>query len=240
MTQFFRNLFFSTDKESNELRSNLKSILGFSPRNISLYIQALTHKSAIDENTSSLTSNERLEFLGDAILGSCVAHYLFDHFPDQDEGFLTQLRSKIVSRKNLNVLASKIKIDHLIISNIDSKQRINSVKGNAFEALIGAIYLDRGNKFAIKYIYLLMETKLIDIDLLSSVDENFKSQIIEYGQKNKKEIEFLTISENGNGYEKEFKIRVNVDGEEMGIGSGRSKKIAEQGASKSAISNLQL
>lgn len=226
----------SDDKK--ELRSQLTKILRFKPKSIDFYIQALTHKSAIDENESNLSSNERLEFLGDAILGSSVADYLYHNFPEADEGFLTQLRSKIVSRKYLNQLADKVSLDKIIISNIDSKQRINSVKGNAFEALIGAIYLDRGIDYAQKYILSLIKTGLIDVKKLSTVNENFKSQIIEYGQKNKIEVEFETVSEVGKGYDKQFIVEVIVGGESLGRGKGRSKKSAEQHAAKLAMDQL--
>ena len=221
-----------------ELRNKLTKMLGFKPVKIEYYIQALTHKSAIEENDSSLSSNERLEFLGDAILGSSVADYLYHSFPKADEGFLTQLRSKIVSRNYLNLLADKVGLDQFIISNIDSKQRINSVKGNAFEALIGAIYLDKGNDYAYLFIIKLIKEGHIDVDTLKSVNENFKSLIIEYGQKNKVDIEFTLISEFGKGYDKLFIVEVKVDGKIMGKGSGRSKKVAEQGAAKEAINKL--
>lgn len=226
----------SSDKK--ELRNKLSGMLGFKPVTIEYYIQALTHKSAIEENDSSLSSNERLEFLGDAILGSSVADYLYHHFPKADEGFLTQLRSKMVSRNYLNLLADKVGLDQFIISNIDSKQRINSVKGNAFEALIGAIYLDKGNDYANRFIMKLIKEGLIDVDTLKSVNENFKSLIIEYGQKNKVEVEFSLVSELGKGYDKQFVVDVSVDGQKMGQGSGRSKKVAEQGAAKEAINKL--
>lgn len=231
---------FFESNEDRQFRKDLKAFLGFSPDDIAIYAQAFKHKSAVDDDSAATESNERLEFLGDAVVGSCVADYVYSKFPDADEGFLTQLRSKIVSRKNLNHVADKLKIQRFIVANIDNKQRVNSIKGNAFEALFGAIYLDKGNDYCLKFIERLVQEGVIDVKKLSTVNENFKSQLIEYGQKEKVEVVFELVSESGKGYEKNFKINAVVDGEALGTGQGRSKKIAEQAASKEAIQKINI
>ena len=144
----------------------------------------------------------------------------------------------MVRRNNLNQVADKLGLGELIIANIDSKQRINSVKGNALEALVGAIYLDRGIDYCVKFIYKLVESNLIDVDRLSKVDENYKSQLIEFGQKSRQEVVFATVSEEGKGYEKQFIVQVKVGDKILGQGKGRSKKLAEQAAAQQAIKKL--
>ncbi|MDC6465076.1 ribonuclease III [bacterium] len=233
-----RNWLKPTSQNDKEFTAKLQKLLGFKPQELSFYKQSLTHKSSVEDNIGILASNERLEFLGDAVLGSCVADYIYHKYPKSDEGFLTQLRSKMVSRNNLNQVADKLGLGELIIANIDSKQRINSVKGNALEALVGAIYLDRGIDYCVKFIYKLVESNLIDVDRLSKVDENYKSQLIEFGQKSRQEVAFTTVSEEGKGYEKQFVVQVKVGDKILGQGKGRSKKLAEQAAAQQAIKKL--
>lgn len=238
MLSILRQWLTPKSKSDKEFSAKLEKILGFSPVELSFYKQSLTHKSSVEESVGILASNERLEFLGDAVLGSCVADYIYHKYPKSDEGFLTQLRSKMVSRNNLNQVADKLGLGELIIANIDSKQRINSVKGNALEALVGAIYLDRGIDYCIKFIYKLVDSNLIDVDRLSKVDENYKSQLIEFGQKSKQVVLFETVSEEGKGYEKQFVVQVSVGGNPLGKGKGRSKKLAEQAAAQEALKKL--
>lgn len=237
--KFFKRLLSLDSKEESELRNKLSNILGFTPEDLTYYRRALTHKSVIEDNPSK-RSNERLEYLGDSILGSCVSHHLFNQFPDADEGYLTQVRSRIVSRNNLNSLAGVLGIDKLIDSNIDKKQRINSVKGNAFEALIGAVYLDQGYTAAMDFVKHLIDQKLLDVEKLSTVNENYKSQVIEFCQKERKEIVFEVTNEEGNGYNKKFEVNCVIDSKVVGKGKGRSKKIAEQKASNEAIKFLKI
>ena len=233
-----RNWFKPTSQNDKEFTAKLQKVLGFKHQELSFYKQSLTNKSSVEDNIGILASNERLEFLGDAVLGSCVADYIYHKYPKSDEGFLTQLRSKMVSRNNLNQVADKLGLGELIIANIDSKQRINSVKGNALEALVGAIYLDRGIDYCVKFIYKLVESNLIDVDRLSKVDENYKSQLIEFGQKSRQEVVFATVSEEGKGYEKQFIVQVKVGDKILGQGKGRSKKLSEQAAAQQAIKKL--
>lgn len=239
LASLWHRLFSFDTREDAELRAKLKEILHFRPVDLKFYKRALTHKSAIDEDSNE-RSNERLEYLGDAVLGVCVSHHLFNLFEDEDEGYLTQVRSRIVSRKNLNDLAGKLKIDHLIVSNIDKKQRINSVKGNAFEALIGAIYLDKGYQASYDFIDHLIKDRLLDVEHLSQVNENYKSLIIEYCQKEKKEIVFEVVDESGSGYGKKFIVQCKVDDQIVGQGKGRSKKIAEQNAAQKAVKHYHI
>lgn len=238
MFSILRHWLKPKSREDKEFSAKLEKVLGFQPVELSFYRQSLTHKSSVEDNVGILASNERLEFLGDAVLGSCVADYIYHKYPKNDEGFLTQLRSKMVSRNNLNQVADKLGLGELIIANIDSKQRINSVKGNALEALVGAIYLDHGIDYCIKFIYKLVESNLIDVERLSQVDENYKSQLIEYGQKCKKTVVFETVSEEGKGYEKQFLVQVSVGEQILGKGKGRSKKLAEQAAAQVALTKL--
>ncbi len=194
------------------------------------------HKSAYNRNSSKLlVHNERLEYLGDAILGSVIAELLFKQYPDEDEGFLTKLRSKIVNRKNLNKLAVLIGLEDLVIYRNYSNNS-EQILGNALEALIGAVYLDKGYKKCRKFIMRQLIAMHLDLEELIHEDRDFKSRIIEWGQKNRKEINFES-------YEKYadlnkvpfFGSSVKISDEVIGEGEGRSKKEAEQHAAEQAL-----
>lgn len=226
-------LFKSLFRNQKQLAKNIKNIVGFIPNDVFLFENALVHKSAVyDHSSRYIVSNERLEFLGDAILGAVVANYLYERYPEGDEGFLTKMRSKIVSRNSLNDLAKKIGLDELVISKLDVKSRTDSIYGNAFEALIGAIYLDRGTKAAEKFILKKIIVPHISLTKLEREETNFKSKIIEWAQKNRRDLGFDILSEFGEGRSKNFVACVKLEGEVVAQGTDRSKKKAEQNAAK--------
>lgn len=192
-----------------------------------------------DELTQNNQHNERLEYLGDSILSTIVAEYLFKKYPSEDEGFLTKMRSKIVKRKTLNEIANQMGLD--IILNEYSQGRIsNSMMGNAFEALVGAIYLEKGYQATKSYIISEVLRRHVDIHTLESKDDNFKSQILEWGQKNSVSIDYKLLSKYKRDKRDRFKVAIVVDGEEVANADDFSKKSAEQSASKSAIKKLNI
>jgi len=221
--------------------SQLKAILGFRPGNRKLYELAFVHKSAsIKLADGSLVNNERLEFLGDAILDAAISHYLFEMYDNQDEGFLTKIRSKIVNRDNLNALAEKVGIDRLLISNVNQNIIGRNLYGNALEALIGAIYLDQGYRFTKKYLIRRVIHHHLDLKELEKTEIDFKSQVIEWAQKHKKEIHFYS-SDHFDAENKllHFSVKLFVDEQPVGSGEGLSKKEAEQHASEEALHRLE-
>jgi len=219
----------------------LKNLLGFVPGNLSLYRLAFRHKSAAQNIKKGVkNSNERLEFLGDAVLGSVVAEVLFKLYPYEDEGFLTELRSKIVSRVNLNQLARKLGFEKLIQydSRVMGQSRQGSLLGDAFEALIGAVYLDKGYDFTKNFLINHIIKSHIDIHTLEQTETNFKSKLIEWCQRHSKDISFdLTTNEEGENI-KLFTVQASVDGEVMGMGKEFSKKNAEKLAAEKACETL--
>ncbi|RZA02417.1 MAG: ribonuclease III [Sphingobacteriaceae bacterium] len=219
----------------------LKNLLGFVPGNLSLYRLAFRHKSVAQNVKKGVkNSNERLEFLGDAVLGSVVAEVLFKLYPYEDEGFLTELRSKIVSRVNLNQLARKLGFEGLIEydSRVLGSSRQGSLLGDAFEALIGAVYLDKGYNFTRNFLINHIIKSHIDIHTLEQTETNFKSKLIEWCQRHSKDISFDLI-ENGEGESaKLFTVQASVDGEIMGLGKEFNKKNAEKLAAEKACEAL--
>ena len=230
--------YFSPDKE---LYSSLRNILGFYPKNIDLYKLAFRHRSVAQELKDGVKdSNERLEYLGDAILSAVIAHYLFQTFPYKDEGFLTKMRSRLVSRAQLNKLAMKLGIDQLLDANIDGGLRNKSINGDAFEALIGAVYLDRGYLVAQRFIIKRIMKNHIDIDEVESTETDFKSKLIEWVQKEKKEVRFEVLEEIGSGHERQYLVVVMIEQQPYGRGQHFSKKRAEQSASEETLRMLDL
>jgi len=220
-------------------KSQLKRILGFTPKHYDLYQLALIHKSASGRYSKNHDiHNERLEFLGDAILGSIVAETLYCEFPDRDEGFLTQLRSKIVNRDTLKQIAYKMGIGEMIITKL-TKDNHKALFGNALEALIGAIYLDGGYKKTRKFILKKILNDHVDLKKLALTEVDFKSRIIEWGQKFKKDVNF-TCKEQLNGGLKDavFVSHLFIFDDIVGMGMGKSKKEAEQNAARQAIQSI--
>ena len=215
----------SKDKPLSEFIHN---DFGFYPINISLYQLAFTHKSASENSVGSYRlSNERLEYLGDAVLSTVVADYLFRLFPTKSEGFLTEMRSRIVSRASLNKLSQKLGFEQVIHYSHDAHSNFKSMGGNAFEAFVGALYLDRGYNFT-KYILINRIIKVhIDLEQVEQTDVNFKSKLLEWSQKERHQVAFNNNNEK-NSREKLYHITVTIDGEAYGQGADYSIKGAEQ------------
>ena len=220
----------------------MKTLLGYVPGNLSLYKMAFRHKSvALVLKNGTKSSNERLEFLGDAVLGSVIAEVLFKLYPYKDEGFLTELRSKIVRRANLNQLGRKLGFDELInfdakTMNISAPQ--NSLLGDAFEALIGAVYLDKGYDFTKNFITHRIIKPHIDIHTLELTETNFKSKLIEWCQRNGKTITFEPTANAEGDSAKLFSVKVLVDGLEIASATDYSKKNAEKFAAEKSCEVL--
>ena len=213
------------------------SQIGFVPNNKGLYRLALLHKSASKMTTNGVVLNyERLEFLGDAVLGAIVAELLYKFFPNKDEGFLTRVRSKVVSRESLNELAIHIGLDKAVVAKSDIS-RNKHIYGDVFEAFIGAMFLDQGFTNTKRFIEKFVFPNFFNIKDLVTVDTNYKSRLIEWGQKNKVDIHFGT-EENSRGRRNKFCCLVYIDKEEKGKGEGTSKKEAEQNAAKIVIDIL--
>jgi ribonuclease-3 len=217
--------YFSNHKQ---LYSAIRNIFGYYPGNIYLYKLAFRHKSMAKQHNGKTISNERLEYLGDAILGAVVADYLFRLFPFHDEGFLTEMRAKIVNRSQLNKLSTKLGLQNLIQSRIDSMSHNKSYKGDAFEAFIGALYLDKGYNFTRRIIINNIITMHFDLDRLQYEEINFKSKLIEWGQQKKHEVSFNVIDEEGLGHRKQYVVEALVDGQYY----GKSKDYSIKGAEK--------
>lgn len=217
----------------------LKRIIGFLPRNLKIYQLAFVHKSASNYVFNNIKiNNERLEFLGDAVLDSLVAEYLFHRFPEKEEGFLTQTRSKIVNRDNLNHIAIKLGIGDMIISKM-SKENHKSVYGDALEALIGALFLDKGYRKTKKIVLERIIQSASNINKLLERETDFKSRVIEWGQKNKKQVSFASFEEMDEPTNTPVFIAHLIIGDEIaGRGSGTSKKEAEQNAAKQTLQIL--
>ncbi len=231
------NLFKSTKERGFKL--SIKNIIGISPKNVSLYIQAFRHNSVAKEIKEGLkNSNERLEFLGDSVLNTIIADYLFKKYPYKDEGFLTKMRSKLVSREHLNQLSLKLGLNKLLLLSSDPGLRNSSMNGDAFEALVGAIFLDRGFREAKEFIINRILKFHVDVEKLIETETDFKSKIIEWGQHEKKNLQFVLLQENGRGHEKNFLIAVTVEGEEIAQKQHISKKKAEQLAAEIACVKL--
>lgn len=235
-------LFVQRDKE---FRSALYDIMGFYPHNVELYRIAFAHKS--QEYRSKKTgdrplNNERLEFLGDAVLETVVSDIVYHHFKTKREGFLTNTRSKIVSRESLGKLAKDLGIDRLIQSHTNSKAHNSFLAGNAFEALMGAIYLDRGFDYAFRFIEHRIMGTVLDLEGVAHKEVNFKSKLLEWSQKNRIRIEFKDKQNNaasGSSSAPSFFTTVILEGLFAGDGKGFSKKEAQQNASKDALTRMR-
>lgn len=213
------------------------SQLGFVPHNKGLYRLALLHKSASRITANGVVLNyERLEFLGDAVLGAIVAELLYKFFPNQDEGFLTRVRSKVVSRESLNELAIQIGLDKAVVAKADLS-RNKHIYGDVFEAFIGAMFLDQGFVHTQHFIEKFIFPNFFDIKDLVAIDKNYKSRLIEWGQKNRVELFFNT--DEIKGKRNKFCCKILVGKDEKGKGFGSSKKEAEQSAAESVIQELQ-
>ena len=228
-------------RKEKELFSSLREILGFYPRRIELYKLALMHKSIARRNAKGKpVNNERLEFLGDAVLDAVVGDIVYRHFEGKREGFLTNTRSKLVQRDTLNKLAQEMGINQLILSSGHSNSHNNYMGGNAFEALVGAIYLDRGYDMCMRFMQKRILSQLINIDKVAYKEVNFKSKLIEWSQKNKVKLDFKLVSQSKeSGGSPTFIYKTVIEGVEGGQGKGYSKKESQQLASKETLQRLK-
>lgn len=218
----------------------LKDLLGFYPVNLKLYDIAFIHKSASTvDSQGNYVNNERLEFLGDAVLGSIIADFLYNRFPQEDEGFLTKTRSKLVNRSFLTNLTFEMGLHVFIDSNTTKTVDKSHIYGDALEALIGAIYLDKDYQSAKFFVTKKILSQFVNLNEVEQSDLNYKSQLIEWSQKNKKEISFETTEElQSNTKQPKFKAVVKIDDKKIGSGKGTSKKEAHQKAAKEALEKL--
>ncbi|MCK4663858.1 MAG: ribonuclease III [Bacteroidales bacterium] len=234
---FLSCIFFSKNKDYYK---SLVKIIGFFPGNIELYKLALTHSSSHIYNSKGIPkNNERLEFLGDAILDAVIADYLYKKFPYENEGFLTKMRSKIVNGEFLSKLADNLGIKELVSLNNKIILINNQLFGNALEALIGAIYIDKGYKTSQKFVINKIIKKYIDINKLKAEETNYKSKLLEWTQKGKHKICFETSQQNNDiKHLPVFLSNIFIDNEISGTGTGASKKEAEQNAAKETIDKI--
>jgi ribonuclease-3 len=231
------NFFKENPYNSKEYQKNLSELLGFKPKNIEFYLLAFTHKSVESINSkTAYHNNERLEYLGDAVLDAAVSDLLYKRFPSADEGFLTKMRTKIVNGKTLTELAQKIGLDKLLFVK-SSRNLTERIFEDAFEALIAAIYLDKGFKYVIKFVSQKIMVEHINLNRLKYIDTNYKSKIIEWSQKHKLDVEFETLENSED--EDRFVSKLKVNESVIAEGTGQSKKTAEQEASKSALDKIK-
>ena len=238
LTDYIHYLLCCKDKT---LACRLRRILGFYPRNIAVYREALMHRSLNHHRPHEhKKDNERLEYLGDAVIETVVSDILFHHFPGKKEGFLTSVRSKIVQRSSLNRIAKETGLVELIQATHINHTHNSFISGNAFEALVGAIYLDRGYAHCFRFFKERIIGKHIDINKIAKEEDNFKSKLIEWSQKMQYQVEFELVDENIIGTNSPtFRSRVRIEGLEAGIGFGYSKKESQQIAAKEAMRHIR-
>ncbi len=238
-----RNTLKRKTEKDKRLLSAIKHIVGSKPINLELYKLATRHTSVAKKNEGGFKeSNERLEYLGDAILGATVADYLFKKFPFKDEGFLTEIRSRIVNRESLNMVGRKIGLSAIVEFDSAHKGSLShkSLYGDTLEALVGAVYLDQGYYFCNRFIIRKLISPYYDINEIIRSNPNYKSKIIEWAQKENKSFNFEIVSIKNNKSHKEFTAQVLIDDEPIGTGFGLSKKKAEQDAALKACEALGL
>jgi ribonuclease-3 len=228
--------FFSRKHAGSAFKKELKNILGFKPNNISLYKTALTHRSVregADEN------NERLEYLGDAILSALIADYLFKRYPYKEEGFLTEMRSKMVNRQQLNDIAVRMGLKKVTLYNkLDGSLKVSQIFGNTLEALVGAIYLDHGYKKAARWVHETMIQPHMFMDDLENLEINHKNKLYGWANKNGKVLEFETMNEKLENGRRLFTVAAMVDGRNIAEGRAFNKKDASQIAAQAAVERL--
>lgn len=237
MLNWFKKLSSHFKKDGNFFLQ-IQEITGCKPRNENFYELALRHSSASRENSGTRLNNQRLEYLGDAILGAVVADFLYQTYPGRGEGFLTSMRSKIVSRKHLNQLGLKLNLNKLVVKRTARTAHAKSIYGDALEALIGALYLDRGYSVTQTFIVDKIILKLMDLDALESRIASHKGALLEWGQKNRKEINFEISGCWGESHSRKYEITLKIENEVVSTGNGSSKKKAEEEASRIAYKQI--
>jgi ribonuclease-3 len=228
-------------KADQKLITAIENIAGITPSNIALYKLATLHSSIAKEgNNGFKESNERMEYLGDAVLGAAVADYLFKKFPFKDEGFLTEIRSRIVNREALNMLARKIGVGNIVQYDSKNSHLQQVILGNTLEAIVGAIYLDKGFLRCKKFVIDKLIAPNYDLDALINSNSNYKSKIIEWAQREGRDVRFEILDVKKSRNHKEFTAQVIVDKEPMGTGYGNNKKKAEQDAALKTCEMLNI
>lgn len=230
----------SRSPEDGIFFTDIQKILGFKPLNLECYRRAFTHRSSnkLDSDGNAL-NYERLEFLGDAMLSSVIAAHLFNKVPSGDEGYLTKMRSKIVSREHLNELGRDLNLIRFIESKVPVQHFGENIHGNIFEALVGAIYLDRGYSYCEKFIQKRVITPYVDISKLEGKVISYKSLLIEWCQKEKRAFHYDVFEDNGIGGERLFGVKLSIDNKVIAKARAASKKKAEEIASKRAYFAFQ-
>jgi ribonuclease-3 len=237
------SFFKKRSSEEKQLKKSIHQTLGIRPVNITLYKLATQHSSVAKENISGLKeSNERLEYLGDAVLSAIIADYLFKKYPFKDEGFLTEIRSRIVNRESLNQLGKKLGLLDLVEYNDTRRhaQAYKSLVGDTLEAIIGAVYLDKGYRSTRNFVVKKLLLPHLDLDKIIQINPNFKSKVIEWAHKNDKSIRFEILKVKESKHYKEFVSQVFIDDAPFGKGSGFNKKRAEQEAAEQTCKLLEI
>lgn len=235
-----RNILNSRYKGNGNFFITLKNILGFKPKNIGYYITAFTHRSMnIRDNKGNAINYERLEFLGDAMLSAVIASHLYLEVPSGDEGYLTKMRSKVVSREHLNELGRDLNLLDMVESKIPAGQFGDNIHGNLFEALVGAIFLDRGYKYCERFIYKRVIIPYVDIEKLEGKVISYKSLLIEWCQKEKKTFDYNVYEDTGNDDIRHFSVKLSINNKVVAKARATSKKKAEEKASKRAFFAFQ-
>ena len=237
---FTSKIFNSHSKEDGDFFLGIKAILGFKPKNLDIYKKAFLHRSMNKRDKEGIPMNyERLEFLGDSMLGTIISKHLYAAVPEGDECYLTKMRSKIVSRKHLNELGKDLQLIKFVESRIPKSHFGDNIHGNVFEALVGAIYLDRGYQYCEKFIDERVIEPYVDIEQLEGKVISYKSLIIEWCQKQKKTFNFNVYEDTGNDAVKHFAVKLSIAGNVVAKARATSKKKAEEKASKRAYFALQ-
>ncbi len=228
------NRFFSPDRE---LARRVRNIVGFTPENLSLFRLAIAHKSGSTEKGYAIQNNERLEYLGDAVLGTIIAEYLFKKYPNANEGFLTKMRSKIVKRKSLNKIGEKMELEYLL-AEYNQTRLSRSMLGNAVEALVGAVYLERGYDRTKRFVIRKILRNYVNVHELEHYDDNYKSQLLEWCQKNGQTVSYELVARYKFEKRDRFKVAVLINGKKIATADDFNKKSAEQTASERAMQTL--
>lgn len=237
MISWLRKLSSHFKKDGNFFLQ-IKELTGLPPIEESHYKLAFRHSSASHETAGSRLNNQRLEYLGDAVLGAVVADFLYETYPKRGEGFLTSMRSKIVSRKHLNQLGLKLNLNKMVVKRTARTAHAKSIYGDALEALIGAVYLDRGYEDTRRFIVERIILQLVDLDTLEGRIASHKGALLEWGQKNRKVIHFEISGCWGESHSRKYEVTLKVDSEIVSTGSGSSKKKAEEEASRIAYKQI--
>ena len=237
---YIRNILNSRSKNDGNFFLQIQKIVGYRPKNKTLYVKAFTHRSMNVKDKNGMPLNyERLEFVGDAMLGAVIASYLYSEVPEGDEGYLTKMRSKVVSREHLNELGKELKLIDFVESKIPKSNFGSNIHGNLFEALVGAIFLDKGYAECEKFINKNIINKHIDIETLEGKVISYKSLLIEWCQKEKKTFDYNVYEDTGNDNLKHFSVKLSIDGKVIAKARATSKKKAEEKASKRAFFAFQ-